>query len=112
MALERRHRSVQRLRQVLLGLLVIFLGIISAVFFARRSDRPATGSQSEQNPLRELVDVISAGEGFEYEVSEGDRTLFYIRADRMETSRENLFELQMAMIEIELERISSSCRWR
>ena len=102
MARENGHRSIQWLRRALLGTLVIFVGVVSAFFFARRTETPDE-SGSERNPLRELVDVVSAGEGFEYEVTEGDRKLFHIRAERMETSRESLFELEKAMIEVERE---------
>jgi lipopolysaccharide export system protein LptA len=76
--------------------------VVSAFLFVRRID-PGNESGIERNPLRELADVISAGEGFEYEVTEGERKLFHIRAERMETSRESLFELEKAMIEVERE---------
>ena len=103
MGREKRQRSVELLRRALLGLLVVFLGVISAFFFSRRAETPADEVTDRRNPLRELVDVVSAGEGFEYEVTEGERKLFHIRADRMATSRENLFELENAMIEVERE---------
>jgi lipopolysaccharide export system protein LptA len=103
MAGEGRHRSVQLLRQGLLAALVIFLGVVSALFYVRRPQSPADIDPDSRNPLRELVDIVSAGEGFEYEVTEGERTLFHIRAESMKTSRDNLFELQMALIEIERE---------
>jgi lipopolysaccharide transport protein LptA len=77
-----------------------FLGVTSALFLSRRTAQlgPADGSTEEQETT--VADLILAGRGFDYEVTEGEERLFHIRADRVVTDRESLIGLEQVRIDV------------
>lgn len=82
--------------------MALFLGGVFAVFLANRvkseGDVDAEGGYDlELN----LAEVILSGRGFDYEVTDGERRLYHIRADRIIANRDNVVTLTGIVITVE-----------
>jgi hypothetical protein len=97
---RQRESRVELVRRLLLAALVVFLGVVSAMFYLQRSPTPGDVERREVERRSGLRDLVRSGEGFEYEVTEKERSLFNIRAERILESRDDLFVLESVAVEV------------
>jgi len=106
MAQKRKYAPIERLRRgVLLGFL-IFLGAVLGIYMAGRSRRAQPEMALREGATRGREEVVLAGEGFEYQMAEGDERPFKIRAERIVSDRDN--QVVLEEVEIEIERAGRS----
>lgn len=99
------HRgiSIQVLRRALLLMLVVFVAVVIGLYVLGRMGRPeqATGTSDLQKEKR--GELVLSGKGFEYGLTEGDREVFRIRAERILSDKKNNYELEGVNLHIEHE---------
>ncbi len=90
------------LRGALLAALALFLGGVVAVFLANRIKPEGNVEAEADNDLElNLAETLLSGRGFDYEVTDGERRLYHIRADRIVANRDKVITLTGVVITVE-----------
>ena len=90
------------LRGALLAALALFLGGVVAVFLANRIKPEGNVEAEAGNDLElNLAETLLSGRGFDYEVTDGERRLYHIRADRIVANRDKVITLTGVVITVE-----------
>lgn len=101
MATRRKYAPLERARLWVMGLLVVALAGVALVYVTRR------GEDGEPPPVRDAFraegesELVLAGEGFDYEVTDGEERLFRIRAARIVSDRGGEIALEKVQIDVE-----------
>ncbi len=95
---KRRYLPVVRARRLLLLVLAVVIAAVAASWLiARRDLEPdVAGAGGEERPRPK--GLVLAGEGFDYELSDGERTVFRIQADRILSDRRDNITLEQARV--------------
>ncbi len=100
MARKARYLPVVRARRwLLLVLTLVVVGVAASWFFGRRgaeSEVPAADDPQRPRPKG----LVLAGEGFDYELSDGERKVFRIQADSILSDRRENITLERVQIAI------------
>ncbi|MEE8137716.1 MAG: LptA/OstA family protein [Thermoanaerobaculia bacterium] len=92
---RRRELPINLLRHVLLAVLVAFLIAMGAIYVrGRRQKGSPTPLPSRERPADSEQTLVLSGMGFDYEITEGGRKIFHIKAERVVSQREDEYTLE------------------
>jgi lipopolysaccharide export system protein LptA len=84
-------------------MLVVFLAVVVGLYVLGRMGRPEPSAPSGDLQKEERGELVLSGKGFEYGMTQGDREIFRIKAERILSDKENNYELEGVDLRMEHE---------
>ncbi len=94
MATPARRRPFALLRLLLLVGLALFVTGVAGLYLLRRVERGGEATEEARGLSSRRRGLVMAGRGFDYEISEGDRKLFHIKAKKIVSDKDDNFTLK------------------
>ncbi len=95
------YRPLAIARRVLLAALLLFVTAVVIFYFVGRLRRQGPGAAADGSAgIGARGDLVLSGEGFDYEVTEGDEKIFRVQAERVVSDRQDQVVLETVQIEI------------
>ncbi len=84
-------------------MLVVFVGVVIGLYVLGRMGRPDQGPRAGDLEQEKRGELVLSGKGFEYGLTQGDREVFRIKAERILSDKQNNYELEGVDLRIERE---------
>ena len=84
-------------------MLVVFVAAVIGLYVLGRMGRPDHTTRTSDLQREKRGELVLSGKGFEYGVTDGDREVFRIKADRILSDKQNNYELEGVDLHIEQE---------
>jgi lipopolysaccharide transport protein LptA len=84
-------------------MLVVFVGVVIGLYVLGRMGRPDQGPRAGDLEKEKRGELVLSGKGFEYGLTQGDREVFRIKAERILSDKQNNYELEGVDLRIERE---------
>ena len=84
-------------------MLVVFLAVVVGLYVLGRMGRPEPTTSTGDLQQEERGELVLSGKGFEYGMTQGNREIFRIKAERILSDKENNYELEGVDLRMEHE---------
>ena len=84
-------------------MLVVFVGVVIGLYVLGRMGRPDQSPRAGDLEQEKRGELVLSGKGFEYGLTQGDREVFRIKAERILSDKQNNYELEGVDLRIERE---------
>jgi len=100
MSKDNRGISVDLVRRGLLAALLVFVTVVIGLYVIGRMGRPSETPRANELDKEKRGELVLSGKGFEYGLTQGDREVFRIKAERILSDKQNNYELETVELSI------------